>query len=306
MVSDVPFGAFLSGGLDSSTIVALMSRHNSRVRTFSVGFGDDGYSELEYAAEVAAHFGTQHHEIVVDHSDIIERLPRLVAFRDAPVSEPSDIPIHMLACEAARTVKMVLTGEGSDELLGGYPKHVAEHLAHGYQQLPRSLRHGLIAPLAYALPYGFHRVKTAVNNLNIEDARERYISWFGALDFAARDRLATRRSRAAPTGNAPPFDADPCNSPLMRILYFDQTSWLPDNLLDLADRMTMAASIESRVPFLDHHLAAFGYSLPDRFRIRGRQTKWILREAGRQLIPERILKLPKVGIRVPVDQWFRH
>ena len=306
MVSDVPFGAFLSGGLDSSVIIALMKRHNPAVSTFSVGFGEGGYSELAYAAEAARHIGTAHHELVVTDRDVIDRLPKLIAFRDAPVSEPSDIPIHMLACEAARTVKMVLTGEGSDELLGGYPKHVAEQFAHGYHQLPRSLRHGLIAPLAHALPYGFRRVKTAVNNLNIEDWRERYISWFGALDFAARDRLVTRHLRATPTGNVPPFDADPCSSPLRRILYFDQTSWLPDNLLERADRMTMAASIESRVPFLDHQLAAFVSSLPDRFRIRGRQTKWILREAGRQLIPERILKRPKVGFRVPVNQWFRN
>jgi asparagine synthase (glutamine-hydrolysing) len=306
MVSDVPFGAFLSGGLDSSVIVALMSRHNPAVNTFSVGFGEAGYSELAYAAEAARHLGTAHHELVVTDRDVIDRLPKLIGFRDAPVSEPSDIPIHMLACEAARSVKMVLTGEGSDELLGGYPKHVAEHFAHGYQQLPHSLRHGLIAPLAHALPYGFRRVKTAVNNLNIEDWRERYISWFGALDFAGRDRLATRHLRAAPTGNVPPFDADPRSSPLRRILYFDQTSWLPDNLLERADRMTMAASIESRVPFLDHQLAAFVSSLPDHYRIRGRQTKWILREAGRQLIPERILKRPKVGFRVPVNEWFRN
>src|SRR5262249_9921018 len=124
MVSDVPFGAFLSGGLDSSTIVALMSRHNSSVKTFSVGFGEGSYSELPYAAQVARHLGTQHHEIVVSYGDVIDWLPRLVAFRDAPVSEPSDIPIHMLAREAARSVKMVVTGEGSDEILGGYPKHI--------------------------------------------------------------------------------------------------------------------------------------------------------------------------------------
>jgi asparagine synthase (glutamine-hydrolysing) len=306
MVSDVPFGAFLSGGLDSSVIVALMCRHNPAVNTFSIDFGEAGYSELAYAAEAARHLGTAHHELVVTDRDIIERLPKLIAFRDAPVSEPSDIPIHMLACEAARTVKMVLTGEGSDELLGGYPKHVAEQFAHGYQQLPRSVRQGLIAPLAHALPYGFHRIKTAVSNLNIEDSRERYISWFGALDFAARNRLTTRHLPAALTGNAPPFDADPCSSPLRRILYFDQTSWLPDNLLERADRMTMAASIESRVPFLDHHLAAFVSSLPDRFRVRGRQTKWILREAARKLIPERIVNRPKVGFRVPVNHWFRN
>jgi asparagine synthase (glutamine-hydrolysing) len=305
MVSDVPFGAFLSGGLDSSTIVALMSRHNSRIRTFSVGFAEDGYSELAYAAEVAAHFGTRHHEIVIAHRDIIEHLPRLVAFRDAPVSEPSDIPIYLLACEAARSVKMVLTGEGSDEILGGYPKHIVERFAPGYQLLPQGLRHRLIAPLARALPYDFRRVKTAVTNLNIEDWRERYVHWFGALSHTERDRLSVLRLNGTPVAAVPPFDADPASSALRRILYFDQTSWLPDNLLERGDRMTMAASIESRVPFLDHELAAFVSTLPDDHRIRGLRTKWILREAGKQLIPERILRRPKVGFRVPVNQWFR-
>ena len=305
MVSDVPFGAFLSGGLDSSTIVALMSRHNSMIRTFSVGFGEGGYSELPYAAEVAAHFGTKHHELLVGHCDIMERLPKLVAFRDAPVSEPSDIPIYLLACEAGRSVKMVLTGEGSDELLGGYPKHIAERFAGGYQRVPGCIRHRLVAPLAHALPYGFRRVKTAVTNLNIEDWRERYIRWFGALNRGEREQLSTLRLNGTPVRGAPPFDGDPRCSALRRILYFDQTSWLPDNLLERGDRMTMAASIESRVPFLDHKLAAFVSSLPDRFRVRGLRSKWILREVGRQLIPKRILERPKVGFRVPVNQWFR-
>ena len=305
MVSDVPFGAFLSGGLDSSTIVALMSRHNSSIRTFSVGFGEDGYSELAYAAEVAAHFGTRHHEIVVAYRDVMEHLPQLVAFRDAPVSEPSDIPIYLLACEAARSVKMVLTGEGSDEILGGYPKHIAERFARGYQVLPSVLRRGLIEPLAYALPYDFRRIKTAVTNLNIEDWRERYVRWFGALNRTERDRLSVLRLNGAHVADAPPFDAGPQSSALRRILYFDQTSWLPDNLLERGDRMTMAASIESRVPFLDHELAAFVSTLPDDYRIRGWRTKWILREAGKRLIPERILNRPKVGFRVPVNQWFR-
>jgi asparagine synthase (glutamine-hydrolysing) len=305
MVSDVPFGAFLSGGLDSSMIVALMSRHNSAVNTFSVGFGEAGYSELGYAGQVARHFGTTHHEITVTDRDLIERLPALVGFRDAPVSEPSDIPIHRLACEASRSVKMVLTGEGSDEILGGYPKHVAERLAPHYQRLPGAVRRGLFAPLARALPYGFHRIKTAVANLNIEDWRERYVRWFGALSAAERDRLAVLRSpRAAPVETAP-FDADPRCSSLRRMLYFDQTSWLPDNLLERADRMTMAASIEARVPFLDHELAAFVSTLPDRYRVRGRTTKWILRAAARNLLPERILSRPKVGFRVPVGEWFR-
>ncbi len=305
MVSDVPFGAFLSGGLDSSTIVALMSRHNSTVKTFSVGFGEDSYSELGYAAEVAQHFGTEHHELVVTDRDLVDKLPRLVSFRDAPVAEPSDIPIYMLACEAARSVKMVLTGEGSDEILGGYPKHIVERFAQGYQVLPGYVRHRLIEPLAHALPYQFRRIKTAVTNLNIEDWRERYVRWFGALNHSERDRLSVLRMNGTPVGDAPPFDADPQNSPLRRMLYFDQSSWLPDNLLERGDRMTMAASIEARVPFLDHELAAFASSLPDHYRVRGMRSKWILREAGKQLLPERILTRPKVGFRVPVNRWFR-
>ena len=305
MVSDVPFGAFLSGGLDSSTIVALMSRHNSKVKTFSVGFSEDSYSELDYADEVATHFGTQHHEIVVEQRDIIDRLPQLVAYRDAPVSEPADVPIYLLACEAARSVKMVLTGEGSDELLGGYPKHLAERFAQSYQLLPGCIRHRLIEPLAHALPYGFRRIKTAVANLGIEDSRERYVRWFGALNRSERDRFSTLRLNGTSFTGAPPFDADSRSSALRRILYFDQTSWLPDNLLERGDRMTMAASIEARVPFLDHELAAFVSSLPDRYRIRGLRSKWILREAGKQLLPERILTRPKVGFRVPINEWFR-
>ena len=306
MVSDVPFGAFLSGGLDSSTIVALMTRHNGHVRTFSVGFGEGGYSELAYANVVARHFGTHHTELEVGFDDIVANLPRLVAYRDAPVSEPSDIPIYMLAKEAAKSVKMVLTGEGSDEILGGYPKHVFERFAQGWQLLPGYVRHNLIAPLTHSLPYDFRRAKTAITNLNIEDWRERYVRWFGALNHDERERLSVlRMNGTAGPPDAPPFDSAPGSTTLRRILYFDQTSWLPDNLLERGDRMTMAASIESRVPFLDHELAGFVSSLPDRYRVKGLKTKWILREAGRSVIPEAILNRPKVGFRVPVNEWFQ-
>jgi asparagine synthase (glutamine-hydrolysing) len=306
MVSDVPFGAFLSGGLDSSTIVALMTRHNSHVKTFSVGFGEGGYSEIGYENVVAKHFVTQHHELIVGFDDIVDNLPKLVGYRDAPVSEPSDIPIYMLAKEASRSVKMVLTGEGSDEILGGYPKHVFERFAQGWQLLPGYVRHSLIAPLTQSLPYGFRRAKTAVANLNIEDWRERYVRWFGALDHSERAKLSVLKVNGhAVQGDVPPFDASPASSTLRRILYFDQTSWLPDNLLERGDRMTMAASIESRVPFLDHELAQYVSTLPDSCRVKGLKTKWILRQAGRSLIPDAILDRKKVGFRVPVNQWFQ-
>jgi asparagine synthase (glutamine-hydrolysing) len=305
MVSDVPLGAFLSGGIDSSAVVALMSRHHARVKTFSVGFGERAYSELPYAAEVAQHFATDHHELVVSPTDLTDKLEALVTMRDAPVSEPSDIPIYLLAREAARSVKTVLTGEGSDELLAGYPKHAAERFARRFQRLPRGLRRGLIEPLVHALPYGWRRIKTAVTTLNIDDTPERYVRWFGALSARQRDELAVLRAGARASLAMPPFDADARGSALRRILYFDQTSWLPDNLLERADRMTMAASIEARVPFLDHELAAFVSSLPDRYRIRGFTGKWILRASARRWLPQRILTRPKVGFRVPVNEWFR-
>jgi asparagine synthase (glutamine-hydrolysing) len=306
MVADTPLGAFLSGGIDSSVIVALMSRRRARLKTFSVGFHEGRYSELPFAAEVAKRFGTDHHELIVSHADLVNRLEPLVAMRDGPVSEPSDIALHLLAREAARTVKTVLTGEGSDEVLGGYPKHRAERMAVGFQRLPSWLRRGLIEPLVHALPYGCRRIKTAVTSLNLPDRRERYVRWFGALSERQRERLTSfRGADDEPLDHRPPFDADPRASALRRILYFDQTSWLPDNLLERADRMTMAASLEARVPFLDHELARYVSALPDRYRVRGLTGKWILREAAKLWLPRRILTRPKVGFRLPVNEWLR-
>ncbi len=304
MIADVPFGAFLSGGIDSSAVVGLMSRHSSQpVKTFSVGFSESAYSELGYAKEIAQLFKTDHHELVVSQDHLIEHLPALVRFRDAPVAEPSDIPIYLLSVEAGRTVKMVLTGEGSDEVLGGYPKHVFERYANSYQRLPGLLRSGLIEPLISALPYRFHRAKTAAANLGLP-WQERMPRWFGALSNAERIELAAMPPPAE-THAGPQFDSSPENSALRRILYFDQTSWLPDNLLERGDRMTMAASIEGRMPFMDHELAAFVSALPDHWRVRGRSTKRILREAMTRLLPAAILQRPKVGFRVPVNEWFR-
>jgi len=275
MVSDVPFGAFLSGGIDSSTVVALMCRFGTRVKTFSVGFAESGYryDELQHAAALARRLGTEHHELVVSHRELMQYLPQLVASRDAPVSEPSDIPIYLLAREASRTVKMVLTGEGSDELLGGYRKHMVENRI---GSLPKLLRRGLLAPLAHALPARLREVKIALASLACDDWRERYVRWFGAQDFAQRRKLAPGLAQPDPGENFEQrqFDVDPGTSPLRRVLYYDQTSWLPDNLLERGDRMSMAASIEARVPFLDHRLAD-------------------------------ILARKKIGFRVPVGEWLK-
>lgn len=305
MISDVPFGAFLSGGIDSSAVVGLMSRHSSQpVKTFSVGFLESKYSELAYARAIADQFKTDHHELVVSQEHLIEHLPALVRFRDAPVAEPSDIPIYLLAKEARQSVKMVLTGEGADEFLGGYPKHVYERYLAWYQKIPVFARHGIIEPLIQTLPYRFRRAKTAIVNLGLEHFEERMPRWFGALSEAERkDLVAMPRPRILLNGIQ--FNSSSESSALRRILYFDQTSWLPDNLLERGDRMTMAASLEARMPFMDHELAAFVSSLPDNFRVRGHQTKWILREAMKRILPPKILERPKVGFRVPVNEWFQ-
>ena len=302
MVSDVPFGAFLSGGIDSSAIVALMARHSPfPVKTFSVGFTESGYSELDYARIIAQQFATDHQELIVSSEHMMDELPALVRYRDAPVSEPADIPIYLLAKEARRSVKMVLTGEGSDEFLGGYNKHVFERYVGAYQKIPAVLRHALIEPLIQALPYRFGKVKMAMLNLGLARPEERLPRWFGALSNKERDDLVALRPGSHVVYGGVQFDTPQQNSALRRILYFDQTSWLPDNLLERGDRMTMAASIEARMPFMDHELAAFISTLPDHYRVR----KLVLHEAMQQLLPKVILDRPKVGFRMPVKEWFR-
>jgi len=305
MNADVPFGAFLSGGLDSSAIVSLMSRHTAQpVKTFSVGFHENDYSELKYARTVAERFNTEHHELVVSQAHLMDHLAALVRFRDAPVAEPSDIPIYLLALEASGSVKMVLTGEGADEVLGGYPKHVYERYVQPYQSVPGVLRHRLIEPLVAAMPYRYRRAKIALSNLALASFEERMPHWFGALSDSERHGLIAMSAPSSARGGHQ-FDTSAANSDLRRILYFDQTSWLPDNLLERGDSMTMAASIEARMPFLDHELAALVSGLPDAYRVRGHTTKWILRQAVRRILPASIVDRPKVGFRVPVSEWFR-
>jgi asparagine synthase (glutamine-hydrolysing) len=281
----------LSGGLDSAALVALASRHG-KLRTYCAGFADDPASELGRAALVAKHFGTEHHEIVLAPRDVVARLPQVVAHRDAPLSRPSDVALHFLACEVARSSRAVLTGEGSDEVLGGYRRHVAERHEWLFRSLPTLLF--LAQPLARGKP----RWQTAIASLRTADSGARYVRWIGALGFSERDALLPGEKSPMPSS-----DADPRASGLRRALYFDQASWLPDQVLERADRMTMAASLEARAPFLDHRLVEFVSTLPDDLRVRGLATKWILRQAARPLLPQ--LAPRKGGFAVPVGAWLR-
>lgn len=305
MVSDVPFGAFLSGGLDSSAVVALMSRHSGLpINTFSLGFKEDQFSEVGYAQMIAKKFNTNHHELIMVSDDIMNMLPETIAFHDAPMAEPTDIAVCALSREAAKSVKMVLTGEGSDEILGGYPKHKFEPYAALYQSLvPGFVHSGVIEPAIRLLPHQFYRIRTLVESMGLRNPKERLPRWFGALNLKERDALSAIVMETREASDRPFTDHQ--KSALRKVLYFDQTSWLPDNLLERGDRMTMAASIEGRMPFMDHELAEFMTRLPDRYRIRGGVQKWILREAMKPILPPEILTRRKVGFRVPVSRWFR-
>lgn len=305
MRSDAPFGVYLSGGINSSAVVATMAQHSVRaVRTFSVGFREKAYCELDHARTMARRFGADHEELVIEPDDFLSHWPNAIRRRGAPVSEASDIPILLLSRAASRTVKMVLTGEGSDELLGGYPKHRAEQWIGLYQQLiPQFLHRRLIAPMIHRLPYSMRRVKIAASAAGERDETNRMRIWFGGISPADRDAILGTISPTAPP-DPYPFSAR-TSSQLRRTLFFDQTSWLPDNILERADRMMMAGSIEGRMPFMDTALASVVARFPDEFLIGCKGGKAVLRAAMKSVLPPDILDRRKVGFRVPFNEWFR-
>ena len=291
-----PAGVLLSGGFDSAVLVAMTTRFQERVKTYSAGFADDPASELGRAAQVAKHFGTEHHEIVLSPREVITRLPQAVEQRDAPVSRPSDVALNFIAREAARSSRAVMTGDGADELLGGYRRHVAERYGWLFRSLPTLLM--LATPLASTRP----RLQTALASLRTSDWRTRYVRWVGASGLYAKEALFPGE-KSSSFKSAAHFDADPRASELRRALYFDQASWLPDHVLERSDRMTMAASLEARAPFLDHRLVEFVSTLPDDLRVRGLSTKWILRQAARPLLGK--LAPRKGGYGFRAGPWLR-
>jgi asparagine synthase (glutamine-hydrolysing) len=302
MTADVPVGAYLSGGVDSSLIVALMkrARDGAVVDTFSAGFRDAGIDELPYARRVSTLLGTRHHEVVVSPEDFEASWPTLTWHRDAPISEPADVAVVRLAALARDHVKVVLSGEGSDELFGGYPKYRAARWTHAADVVPHSLRGPAFDVLEHRLPRWASRARVAVRAM-AATPEEQIESWFSP--FTAPERtalLGAGAARAAPGPKAPAmYDA------LGRMLWNDCHAWLADNLLERGDRMTMAASVELRPPFLDHRLVETAFALPSRMKVRGRQSKWVLKEVARQYLPEEIVDRRKVGFRVPLDRWFR-
>jgi asparagine synthase (glutamine-hydrolysing) len=308
LIADVPLGVFLSGGTDSSAVVAFMAELGARpLRTYSVGFDESEYSELPYARAVAERYSTEHHELIVKPEHLCEELPRLVAFRDEPIAEPTDVALYLVSRLAAQSVKVVLAGEGADELFAGYPKHTADRLAGLVSAFPQGITRALIR----WLPYRQRRLKTALEALSIRDEAERAVTWFASFSPEERENLFAPEflAQVDPSHPARVFERylekvrD--RSPLKRMLYADLKVWLPDNLLLRGDQMTMAASIEERGPFLDHRLVEMAARLPTRLLTRGFRTKALLKDALRPYVPEEALFRRKVGFRVPVGEWFR-
>lgn len=299
LVADVPVGTYLSGGVDSSLITALVARerHGAGLHTFSAGFGESPVDEIPWARMVAGIVGSTHHEVLVTAEDFQQTWSRLSWHRDAPLSEPADVAVFRLAELARREVKVVLSGEGSDELFGGYPKYRYAGITRWLGPLPAPA----LRRLEKALPAKHARLSIAMRALSETSYPERMRGWFAPFTASERTDLIGRpptRSSLAPY-------RDGRGSALCRALYADMHTWLTDNLLERGDRMSMAASLELRPPFLDHRLVELAFTLPSDVKIRGRTTKWVIKEVARQHLPTEIVDRSKVGFKVPLDEWFR-
>jgi asparagine synthase (glutamine-hydrolysing) len=302
LVADVPVGAYLSGGLDSSLIVALMDKAaGSTIDTFSAGFGDPRFDELPHARRVSDLFGTHHTEVVVTPDDFQRLWPELTWNRDAPLSQPADVALHLLAGVARERVKVVLSGEGSDELFGGYPKHRVARWGAAAGRSPAGVRTPMLGAAQRRLPARANRLRIAARALGEAGEQERIAGWFAPFTTTERRRLLGDTAVHA----APALWAAGGGDPLRRMLSADCHQWLADNLLERGDRMSMSASLELRPPFLDHRLVELAFSLPSSVKVRRGSGKWVVKEVARRHLPTSIVDRPKVGFRVPLDAWLR-
>jgi len=309
LISDVPLGAFLSGGIDSSTVVGLMARHMGQpVKTFSIGFHEDSYNELEYARLTAKKFGTDHHEFFVT-PDICAIVDELVWHFDEPFADSSAIPTYMVSKLARDYVTVILSGDGGDELFGGYTRYVVERKRGGFERLPKPLREGLMRPLSERLPHATWG-RNYLHNVSL-DPIARYLDSVSVFTSLNRKALYTpdffqKLGQGGYAGNLFRELADQVKTdePLDRLLYVDSKTYLPGDILTKVDRMSMAVSLEARAPLLDHKLIDFVTGVPASLKLAGFQTKHLLKEAVKDLIPAEILHRPKQGFGVPIQEWI--
>src|SRR5688572_14390377 len=309
MVSDVPLGAFLSGGIDSSVVVALMAQASNRpVQTFSIGFDDNRYNELPHARKVAEHLGTEHHEFVVK-PDALSILDRLIWHFDEPFADSSAIPTWYVSEMARRHVTVVLSGDGGDELFGGYNRYLPHPRVAAFDRLTSGVGRAVAAASWRALPHGA-RGKNFLRHVS-RDPQGRYLDSISFYHTDERASLLSTDVRAQLQGwdaearfraSFERFSGLPFAAQMMA---FDFETYLPEDCLTKVDRMSMAHSIESRVPLLDHLVVEFAASLPPSMKIQGARRKHLLKQLAFRLVPRALLDRPKQGFGVPIGDWFR-
>jgi asparagine synthase (glutamine-hydrolysing) len=316
MVSDVPLGAFLSGGIDSSLIVALMCQQSSRpIKTFSIGFSDAGFDELKYARIVAKHFQTEHHERIVKASNTTLILEAIEAL-DEPLADDSIVPTLLVSRLARGQVKVVLSGDGGDELFAGYDRYQADKLANWYAMLPAGWRTGVLEPLMDHVPQTTKRLGL-VNIVKGVQTGARQPEWLGHarwltyLGPSQRQQLYAPALLQALNGHdaywhlRSRLGSENGRDRLSRQLYTDLKSYLVDDVLTKVDRMSMAASLEVRPPLLDHELVEYVARIPSHLKLRAFTSKHILKQAASRLLPPSIVHRRKSGFSMPVKNWLR-
>ncbi len=316
LLSDVPVGVFLSGGIDSSLILALMAESLPRLQSFSIGFAESSYNEASDARETARLFGTEHHELVMEpcHGEQIEKL---VDGLDEPFGDLSALPVYFLSQLAGREVKVVLSGDGGDELFAGYMTYVADRLARYYRLIPAGLRRAVVEQIVAGLPTSYEKVsfdykaKRFVQSAGQSPLRS-HLGWKVIFSDEDKARLYTPDMRQALAGADPwepyrqLFSDSEDRDWLDRLLRLDVRTYLADDILTKVDRMSMAHSLEVRVPLLDHRVVEFSARLRPSLKLKGFRKKYILRKASSELLPAQILNRKKSGFIFPASLWLQN
>ncbi|HEY0762090.1 MAG TPA: asparagine synthase (glutamine-hydrolyzing) [Pyrinomonadaceae bacterium] len=316
LMSEVPLGAFLSGGIDSSAVVALMSQESSeRVKTFSIGFEEQDFSELHHARRVAEHVGADHHEFIV-RPDAVEILPMLVDHYGEPYADSSAVPTYYVARETRKHVTVALNGDGGDESFAGYERYIAMGLTEKYRKIPSFVRESMIREAVNMLPTDptkKSKIKSAQRLLAVvsRPKASRYMHWMSTFNDELKEPLYTESFRQQTQGaNATGilenwFKRANGIGVVDTMLLTDQMTYLPNDLLVKVDIATMAVSLEARSPFLDHHVIEFAASLPQNLKLRRLTGKYLLKKVLRKLLPSENLTRRKMGFGVPIGHWFR-
>jgi len=319
MVADVPLGAFLSGGIDSSTVAALMQTHASQpVKTFSIGFNIPGYNEAQHAAAVAQHLGTDHTELYVDPKEALDVIPKLASVYDEPFADSSQIPTYLVSKLTRGHVTVALSGDGGDELFAGYNRYLQAKLFNERISLaPRSVRNLAAACLKSLSPATWDAICCRLPVLSRQErAGDKIHKLAGVLAEDANGfyRALTTHwdtpEALVPGGKEirhPVWRNASENIPdlIERMQFLDTLTYLPDDILTKVDRASMAVSLEARVPILDHRLVEFSWRLPRHFKMRDGQSKWLLRQVLYRHVPQSLIDRPKMGFGIPLDHWLR-